>query len=107
MADISQIGPEPDVRCSRHVEERAYYPCVACSTQREIWLDWHRERRKVQQAAAAEGLERFKQARLQGIDDCQLCDEHGWHNGAPCHHDPQAPNRAIKGAQACREALQQ
>lgn len=99
--------PEPPTRCSKHIDEHAYYPCVPCTTQHQLWLEWHRERRHVESTKSAAELARLTADRARGIAACGLCDDHGWLNGLPCFHDPDAPHRAQRGLQACREALAQ
>ena len=96
---------EPPSRCERHIEDDPGFPCGACGQARRENEEWHRVR-----ILAAQEAERYRvreHARLRALDieQCDLCDRTGYVRGYICNHDPDAPERAKRGAELCRKEL--
>lgn len=96
----------PAPRCHRHLDEPTLHPCGACKEAREVFEEWTRDQELARQEADRQAR-RQEAARIRAaIDACDLCDDQGWVAGFLCRHDPDAPERARRGAQACRDALE-
>ena len=96
---------EPDPRCQRHMEEPSPHPCGACGDAREHRAEWLREQDlAARQARQREANERARLRRME-IDRCNICDHDGYVGAVLCIHDPEAAERAARGAAKCREAL--
>ncbi|GMA24748.1 hypothetical protein GCM10025864_25070 [Luteimicrobium album] len=91
--------PGPGARCDRERRSSRSHRCRLG------------QREQARAAAAAERREREEQARLrcQEIDRCPLCDADGYvveSTGVRvCFHDPEAAERANRGADQCRRVL--
>lgn len=96
---------EPDPRCPRHMEEPSPFPCGACGDAREHRAEWQRQQGYEQrQARQREANERSRLRRME-IDRCAICDHDGYVGAVLCIHDPEAPERAARGAAKCRAVL--
>lgn len=97
--------PEPPRRCPRHVDDPPYRACGDCIDAEQYHREW--EQRTARADAEAASLHARTQADLKRaeIARCGLCDDRGYQGPALCRHDPDAPARAARGAQACRDAL--
>ncbi|MBI1379446.1 MAG: hypothetical protein GC157_18505 [Frankiales bacterium] len=94
-------APDPSTRpdrCAAHQDEVAYYPCKACTAALEATRDHPAHRTRTADRAAS--------ART-AIDDCPLCDDTGYLNGHPCHHQPDKYDAAERGIAGARAALTQ
>ena len=99
------MNTPPPARCERHRDEPSSAPCGSCGDAREHRAEWQRQQGYEQrQARQREANERARLRRMD-IERCGLCDRTGYVWGQICNHDPDAPERAAKGAAACREAL--
>lgn len=96
----------PQPRCTRHLDEPTLHPCGACKEAREVFEEWTRDQELARWAAEREARRNGARRIRAAIDACALCDDQGWVGGYLCHHDPDAAERARRGIQACREALE-
>ena len=96
---------EPPVRCERHIEDDPGHPCGPCGDARRANEEWHRVHILAAQEADRHRVREHARLRALDIERCDLCDRTGYVRGYICNHDPDAPERAAKGAAACREAL--
>jgi hypothetical protein len=103
-------GPEPPTQCSKHLDDPDPPPCGACGVARRAHDAWALaaplERARADQAARHQrAVQRAETTRL-AIAACRDCDEAGYlPGGSVCPHDPNAADRAARGAAAARAAL--
>jgi hypothetical protein len=103
-------APEPPSRCPKHLDDPDPPPCGACGMARRAHATWAAtapaERARADQAARHQrAVERAETTRL-AIAACRDCDHAGYlPSGAVCPHDPNAADRAARGAAAARAAL--
>jgi hypothetical protein len=96
---------EPDPRCPKHMEEPTPYNCGDCTDARIEHTEWERITRIEEIHSAKETARLAAVTRKQAIDACSLCDEDGFVVGSRCNHDPEAAERAQRGAAVAREIL--
>jgi hypothetical protein len=100
------VTATPQPRCTRHLDEPTLHPCGACKEARHEFEEWTRDQELARQETERQAR-RLEVARIRAaIDACGLCDDQGWAGGFLCRHDPDAAERARRGIQACREALE-
>ena len=103
---------KPPPRCPKHLNDQDPPPCRACGDARITLVTWEADDQKHRRdtgliAASSRARDQAEGARL-AIDACRECGPDGYlPGGAVCPHDPQATDRARRGAAAARAALHQ
>lgn len=96
----------PAPRCRRHLDEPTLHPCGECKEARLEHEEWTRQIALDREEADRLAREDARRRTRAAIEACPMCDDQGWAGGYLCRHDPNAAERARRGAQACREALE-
>jgi hypothetical protein len=107
--ELPPTSTEPPRRCPKHEDADDPPPCGACAEARRTNDRWNLNRQKAEQARAnAEHAERRTQAaesRSLAIAECQLCDDDGYRDSQPCHHDPDQDDTNARGRELLRAVM--
>lgn len=97
----------PPDRCPHHTDDPNPPPCGPCADARRAHERWERQQTAdATQRQAERARERADAARA-AINACHHCDHRGYlPTGQLCHHNPDNPDRATRGAAAARAQLQ-
>lgn len=94
----------PD-RCEFHQSAVSPPPCGSCKEARIAHEAAVKEAKRQEILAERESQEQEIRDRQRAISGCELCDEFGYLNGRPCHHDPEIAERNLRGVKLVREVL--
>ena len=110
----TRVSPEKPDRCERH-QDTAHPPsCGACASRR---VDHEREQAAANaetekanaaaRTAEAEARAAERERKAAAIQDCDLCDDHGYHldRAEVCSHNPDADATARRGLKLARAAI--